>query len=146
MPTGRAHSALRADSKRGYRWPCPRPHMSGNYLNINHKKCKFLLCCRSCQALLRLFLPCILGALCHLAPSGLPASLGVGTLRLQRPSHRAGLNTLHPCLDASFDDRRQACARRSHLLDDGLLHRPSMPTGRLHQHLGTGVAQHRNTA
>src|SRR5207244_12642397 len=37
-----AHSALRADSKRGYRWPCPRPHMRGNYLNINHKKCKFL--------------------------------------------------------------------------------------------------------
>src|SRR2546425_11626523 len=37
-----AHSALRAVSKRGYRWPCPRPHMRGNYLNINHKKCKFL--------------------------------------------------------------------------------------------------------
>ena len=35
-------SALRADSKRGYRWPCPRPHMNGNYLNIKHKKCKFL--------------------------------------------------------------------------------------------------------
>src|SRR6266446_3763537 len=41
-PLLRAHSALRADSKRGYRWPCQRPHMSGNYLNINHKKCKFL--------------------------------------------------------------------------------------------------------
>ena len=35
-------SALRADSKRGYRWPGPRPHMNGNYLNIKHKKCKFL--------------------------------------------------------------------------------------------------------
>jgi hypothetical protein len=32
------HNALRADSKRGYRWPCPRPHMSDNYLNIKHKK------------------------------------------------------------------------------------------------------------
>ena len=37
-----AQSALRADSKRGYRWPGPRPHMNGNYLNIKHKKCKFL--------------------------------------------------------------------------------------------------------
>jgi hypothetical protein len=71
----------------------------------------FLLCCRCCQALLRIFLPCILWALCHLAPSGLAASLGVGTSRLQRPAHRAGFNTLHPSLDASFDDRRQACGR-----------------------------------
>src|SRR2546426_5712545 len=43
------HSALRADSKRGYRWPCPRPHMSGNYLNINHKKCKFLYDLVTCK-------------------------------------------------------------------------------------------------
>src|SRR4029453_14308720 len=39
---GYAHSALRADSQRGDRWPCPRPHMNGNYLNIKHKKCNFL--------------------------------------------------------------------------------------------------------
>ena len=106
----------------------------------------FLLCCRCCQALLRIFLPCILWALCHLAPSGLAASLGVGTSRLQRPAHRAGFNTLHPSLDASFDDRRQACGRCPHLFYDGLLHRPGMPTGRLHQPLGTGVTPHRHTA
>jgi hypothetical protein len=50
-----AHSALRADSQRGDRWPCPRPHMNGNYLNIKHKKCKFLLCCHYCQAPLPIF-------------------------------------------------------------------------------------------
>ena len=38
----------------------------------------FLLCCRCCQALLRIFF-CILWALYYLAPSGLTASLGVGT-------------------------------------------------------------------
>ena len=29
-------------SKRGYRWPGPRPSMNGNYLNIKHKKCKLV--------------------------------------------------------------------------------------------------------
>ena len=88
---------------------------------------KFLLCCRCCQALVRIFLPCILWALCHLAPSGRAASLGVGTSRLQRPSPRAGVNTLHPSLDASCDDRWQACGRRSHLLDDACFTGPACP-------------------
>src|SRR5712664_2464338 len=66
--------------------PSPQLPIRANCLNLNQKKCKFLLCCRCCQALLCLFLPCLLGALCHLAPSRLAASLGVGTSRLQRPS------------------------------------------------------------
>jgi hypothetical protein len=42
------------------------------------ERLNFLLCCRCCQALLRIFF-CILWALYYLAPSGLTASLGVGT-------------------------------------------------------------------
>src|SRR2546427_261182 len=68
------------------------------------EKCNFLLCCRCCQALLRLFLPCILWALCHLAPSSLAASLGVGTfvsndllsVRVQAPVTRCSLRLSTP--------------------------------------------------
>jgi len=63
----------------------------------------------------------------------------------QRPANRAGVNTLHPSLDASCDNSRQACGRRSHRYD-GLLRRPGMPTGHLHQHVGAGMTQHRHTA
>ena len=51
-------------------------HRCGNCLQINHKKCKFLLCCRCCQALLHIFLPCILWAVCHIAQSGRAAFFG----------------------------------------------------------------------
>ena len=63
----------------------------------------------------------------------------------QRPANRAGVNTRPPSLDASCDNRRQACGRRSHR-DDGVLRRPGMPTGHLHHHVGAGVTQHRQTA
>src|SRR5207245_4308289 len=45
------------------------PHFPLSYWDFRRlNKCKFLLCCRCCQALLRLFLPCLLGALCHRPP------------------------------------------------------------------------------
>ena len=55
--------------------------------------------------------------------------------RLQRPSLRAGSNTRHPMLSASFDESRKACGRRPHL-SDGFFDRPGNSTGRLHQHQG----------
>src|SRR5437868_156051 len=37
------------------------PHFPLSYWDFRRlNKCKFLLCCRCCQALLRLFLPCLL--------------------------------------------------------------------------------------
>jgi hypothetical protein len=84
-------------------------------------------------------------ALCHLAPITLAASCGVGTSRLQRPSIRAGTHTRHPMLSASFDDSRKACRRRPHLYD-GFFARPGKITGRLHQHQGQSLTQHRQTA
>src|SRR6266446_6720372 len=89
--------------------------------------------------------PYIPGTLWHFAPSGLAASCGVGTHRLQRPSIRAGTNTRHPILYASFDESRKACRRRPHLYD-GFFARPGNSTGRLHQHQDRGGTQHRNTA
>ena len=91
------------------------------------------------------FSPAILWALCHMAPIGLAASCGVGTSRLQRPSIRAGANTRHPILSASFDESRKACGRRPHL-SDGFFAGPGSSTGRLHQHQGRSLTQHRNTA
>ena len=90
------------------------------------------------------FLPCLLWALCHMAPIGLAASCGVGTSRLQRPSLRAGLHTRHPMLSASFDKSRKACRRRPHL-SDGFFRWPGNITGRLHQHPGRSLIQHRKT-
>ena len=70
--------------------------------NVQHG---WLLCCRCCQALLRMVIFLyILWMLRHLAPIGLAASCGVGTSRLQRPSIRAGVHTRHPILYASFDE------------------------------------------
>jgi len=65
--------------------------------------------------------------------TGLAASCGVGTSHLQRPSIRAGPNTRHPMLSASFDESWKACRRRLHLYD-GVLGRPGNSTGRRHQH------------
>src|SRR2546429_7350381 len=42
------------------------------------------VCSSDLQAPSSTFLPCILGALCPIAPTGLAASCGVGTSRLQR--------------------------------------------------------------
>ena len=77
----------------------------------------------------------------HMTSMCLAASLGVGTSRLQRPSIRAGANTRHPILYASFDGSRKAQRRRPHLYD-GLLRRPGNSTGRLHQHPDRGVTPH----
>jgi hypothetical protein len=84
-------------------------------------------------------------ALCHQAPITLAASCGVGTLRLQRPSLRAGLHTRHPMLSASFDESGQAYGRRPHLYD-GLPSKPGNATGRLHQPQGRSLMQHHTTA
>jgi hypothetical protein len=75
----------------------------------------------------------------------LAASCGVGTSRLQRPSIRAGPHTRHPILSASFDESWKACRRRPHLYD-GLRGRPGISTGRLHQHQGRSLMQHRTIA
>jgi hypothetical protein len=80
-----------------------------------------------------------------MAPIGLAASGGVGLHRLQRPSIRAGLHTRHPILSASFDESWKACGRRPHL-SDGFFARPGSFTGRLHQHQGRSLTQHRNIA
>ena len=80
-----------------------------------------------------------------MASIGLAASCGVGTSRLQRPSLRAGSNTRHPMLSASFDESWKAYGRRPHLYD-GLRGRPGNATGRLHQYQGRSLMQHRKTA
>jgi hypothetical protein len=65
--------------------------------------------------------------------------------RLQRPSIRAGSSARHPMLSASFDDSGKAQRRRPHLYD-GLLRRPGICSGRLHQHPDRGVTPHRQSA
>jgi hypothetical protein len=75
----------------------------------------------------------------------LAASGGVRTSRLQRPSIRAGLGARHPMLYASFDVSWKAQRRRPPL-DDGLLRRPGIFPGRLHQHQGRGVTLHQKSA
>jgi hypothetical protein len=69
---------------------------------------------------------------------GLAASSGVGANRLQRPSIRAGANTRHPILSASWDESGKSCRRRPHL-SDGFFERPGSLTGRLHQHRDQGA-------
>gem|GEM_PF-2924285 len=85
-----------------------------------------------------------LGAGLH-RPDCLAASYGVGTSRLQRPSIRAGATTRHPILSASCDASWKACRRRPHL-SDGFFEGPGSSTGRLHQHPGRSLTQHRHTA
>ena len=76
----------------------------------------FLLCCRLLSSPLEYFFSLsMLWALYLIGPISLAASCGVGTHRLQRPSIRAGTNTRHPILYASFDGSRKACRRRPHL-------------------------------
>src|SRR6266852_8736324 len=72
----------------------------------------------------------------------LAASVGVETDRLQRPSIRASAHARHPILYASFDARWTAQRRRPHLYD-GVLRRPGIFTGRLHQHQSLSVTPHR---
>jgi hypothetical protein len=81
----------------------------------------------------------------HLAWLELAASCGVGTSRLQRPSLRAGLGARHPMLYAPFADSWKAQRRRPHLYD-GVLRRPGIFPGRLHQHQGRGVTVHQKSA
>jgi hypothetical protein len=69
---------------------------------------------------------------------GLAASYSVGANRLQRPSIRAGSNTRHPILYASWDESGKSCRRQPHL-SDGFFERPGSLTGRLHQHLDQGA-------
>jgi len=77
-----------------------------------------LLCCRLLSSPLEYFFSLsMLWALYLIGPISLAASGGVGTHRLQRPSIRAGTNTRHPILYASFDGSRKACRRRPHLYD-----------------------------
>ena len=104
-----------------------------------------LLGCPGWQALLRM------GSSLHswhavsLRPERSGGFLWRWTSRLQRPSIRAGPNTRHPRLYASFDESWKDCRRRPHLYD-GLLGRPGNSTGRLHQHLDRGVTPHRQSA
>ena len=51
----------------------------------------------------------------------------------------------HPILYASFDESWKAQRRRPHLYD-GVLRRPGISTGRLHQHQDLGVTPHHNSA
>jgi hypothetical protein len=81
----------------------------------------------------------------HMTSMRLAASCGVEIHRLQRPSIRAGSHTRHPMLSASFDDSWKAWRRRPHLYD-GFFAEPGNSTGRLHQHHGLGMTQHRRTA
>ncbi len=61
---------------------------------------------------MRLFLPCLLWALCHLAPSSRAASLGVGTSRLQRPSTTNFLRSPAPGRWPQWDQQRGSASRR----------------------------------
>ena len=68
----------------------------------------------------------------------LAASWGVESHRLQRPSIRAGSHARHPILYASFDESGKSCRRLPHL-NDGLLCRPGICSGRLHHPPDLGV-------
>src|SRR5258705_651634 len=72
----------------------------------------------------------------------LAASVGVETDRLQRPSIRASSHARHPILYASFDESGKAQRSRPHLYD-GVLRRPGIFTGGLHQHQSLSVTPHR---
>src|SRR5207302_5386465 len=71
----------------------------------------------------------------------LAASVGVETSCLQRPSIRASTGARHPILSTSIDRSRKTLRRRPHLYD-GVLRRPGMSTGRLHQDSDQGVTPH----
>jgi len=71
----------------------------------------------------------------------LAASVGVETSCLQRPSIRASTGARHPILYTSIDVSRQPLRRRPHLYD-GVLRRPGISTGRLHQYSDQGVTPH----
>ena len=58
--------------------------------------------------------------------------------RLQRPSIRAGSHARHPILYASVDESWKSCRRQPHLYD-GVLSRPGISSGRLHQHPDRGM-------
>ena len=71
----------------------------------------------------------------------LAASVGVETSCLQRPSIRASTGARHPILYTSIDVSRKTLRRRPHL-PDGVLRRPGILTGRLHQSSDQGVTPH----
>ena len=117
--------------------PCPRALPPGGALTRwRRKKCrlKFLLCCRCCQAPLRIFSSLrSLGAVSH-GPDRSGGFLWRWDLCVSNDLLiRAGSHARHPMLSASFDDSRKSCGRRPHL-SDGFFERPGSLTGRLHQH------------
>jgi hypothetical protein len=81
----------------------------------------------------------------HMTSMRLAASCGVEIHCLQRPSIRAGAHARHLILYASIDESRKAQRRRPHLYD-GVLRRPGICSGRLHQHPDRGVMPHRQSA
>jgi hypothetical protein len=119
----------------GGRWWCQRKACPRG-----RRKCRFIL--PSMLPLLSSpcdgFFPLARWALCPMVGIGLAASCSVGANRLQRPSIRAGSNTRHPILYASWDESGKSCRRRPHL-SDGFFERPGSLPGRLHQHLDRGA-------
>jgi hypothetical protein len=80
----------------------------------------------------------------HMTSMRLAASCGVEIQCLQRPSIRAGAHARHLILYASIDESRKAQRRRPHLYD-GVLGRPGICSGRLHQHPDRGVTPHQSS-
>jgi hypothetical protein len=64
-----------------------------------------LLCCRCCQAPCVFFLPGLLWTLCHIAPTGLAASCGVGTHLSPTTFYPCGLKCPSP--DSLYVFRRE---------------------------------------
>ena len=104
-----------------------------------------LLGCPCWQALLRMGSSLPSSPAVSLRPERSGGFLWRWDHRLQRPSIRAGLRARHPILYASFDESWKSCRRRPHLYD-GLLRRPGIFPGRLHQHQGLGVTLHQKSA
>jgi hypothetical protein len=71
----------------------------------------------------------------------LAAAVGVETSGLPRPSLRASPGARHPMLSTAIDMSRKTLRRRPHLYD-GVLRRPGIATGRLHQDSDQGVPPH----
>lgn len=105
-----------------------------------------LLCCRCCQAPGVFFRPCILWTLCHIAPTGLVASRGVGTHPSPTTFYPCGLS--RPSPEALYVFRRalEGLGEATPAIQRLFRKARTVSTGRLHQPQGRSLTEPYNTA